>query len=315
MSKAASSFRVSKTQKLPAERNCVHARRHLQARYDFPNQAWQKAEAQNDVLSVLIDKCPEVIEDLRNAIERKDREWDGEKRLWEGDARRWATRWNLDGASWIVEWAVKVTSLWWSLRERAFDVPGGSSFFGAYRLARDLTTTLRWFGDQPARSRFVGVLTSGDFVGFLKCCGGIGPIVPESLRGFTARGVFRYDLNDHDDVTVTFCDPNNPHSVTPWSQEETERAFLTRARVAYRASCHAAARQGLVARPEPRKRSIHAEWLVLHQVKGWTEAKIAEHYQNEAGVDVSTVSKAITRLAKPIHLPLRPAPHGRCLLK
>jgi len=67
-------------------------------------------------------------------------------------------------------------------------------------------------------------------------------------------------------------------------------------------------------RPAPVKRTAeHFEWLARHQVAGWTEARIAEHYQTEAGKpDVPGVSRALTETAALVGITLRAAP-GRAL--
>ncbi len=59
----------------------------------------------------------------------------------------------------------------------------------------------------------------------------------------------------------------------------------------------------------PEKRNLeHLEWLARYQVAGWTEAKIAEHYQDENGSpEVPAVSRALTDTARLIGLTLRPA--------
>ena len=58
----------------------------------------------------------------------------------------------------------------------------------------------------------------------------------------------------------------------------------------------------------PKRTFTHFRWLALSQVGRLTYAQIAEHEQGEAGLDLSTISRAITATASLIGITLRPAP-------
>jgi hypothetical protein len=104
--------------------------------------------------------------------------------------------------------------------------------------------------------------------------------------------------------------PNGPS----WNPiAETEAAF--RARVnAYIAGVKQT--PGIKATPEKRGAidpgKEHFEWLALHHVGKWTEAAITEKYQDaDRGLNVGSVSEAITKTAELVGLTLRSAPGRR----
>ena len=59
---------------------------------------------------------------------------------------------------------------------------------------------------------------------------------------------------------------------------------------------------------EPKRTLKHFRWLALHQVGQLTYEQLAEHEQGESGLDISTISRALTATATLIGLTLRPAP-------
>ena len=59
---------------------------------------------------------------------------------------------------------------------------------------------------------------------------------------------------------------------------------------------------------EPKRTLQHFRWLALHQVGQLTYEQLAEHEQGESGLDISTISRALTATATLIGLTLRPAP-------
>jgi hypothetical protein len=58
----------------------------------------------------------------------------------------------------------------------------------------------------------------------------------------------------------------------------------------------------------PKRTLTHFRWVALHQVEYLTYEQIAQHEQDEAGLDMSTISRAITTTARLIGVTLRPAP-------
>ncbi len=97
--------------------------------------------------------------------------------------------------------------------------------------------------------------------------------------------------------------PDFPRFVNPsWNPiEESEASFRARVEEYVR---QVKATPGIVAAPTKRNLE-HFEWLALHQVAGWKFTRIAEHYQDEKGLEVSTVSRAVKETAAIIGLTLR----------
>jgi hypothetical protein len=89
--------------------------------------------------------------------------------------------------------------------------------------------------------------------------------------------------------------------------EETLEQYLLRAKAYGERVIAAAKSQGWADVPE--KLSLHHfEWLARHQVAGWTQSRLVEHYQDASGKpDVPAVSLAITETARLIGVKLRPA--------
>jgi hypothetical protein len=279
---------------------------------DLPDRPWLRAAAQKATLLALIDKCPEVIADLHDHVVRVDidlkpmmlavrkrlaastltvpvsrevLEWlAARKRLLVPREARWESRMDDFLARKEAEEERRRLDLTnareWGLR---WNLNAPCIIEWAVSVASELRSQSEW--GQATKVTLQRDRGLDDFVALLR----------KALEYGGLLGTMRLD----------WFDGPEPHAVAPKPEEESESAFVKRAVAAYRA---AHAQRGLMPRPERPQLGKHAEWLVLHQVKGQTEAAVAEQYQDpERGLDVATVSKAVTSLAKLIGLPLRPA--------
>jgi hypothetical protein len=90
-----------------------------------------------------------------------------------------------------------------------------------------------------------------------------------------------------------------------WDPEmESETAFRKRVD-RHILRVHALAEASGFVRVRDKRHPEHFDWLVLYHVSGWTMPQISETYQDAAGLDISTVSRAITQTAALIDLTVR----------
>jgi hypothetical protein len=113
---------------------------------------------------------------------------------------------------------------------------------------------------------------------------------PELPKDWHGRGVVEHQ-------------PEYP--LPPWEPRwETAKAFRRRINAYIKHVSQRELASGVVRIPELRN-GQHFEWLVLYHVKGKTLEEVAQECQSEKGLDVSTVGRAVTKLAGLIGLTLR----------